>query len=181
MQVIKYDQVKEKIIELREQQVILDSDVAGLYGVKTKHINQAVRNNPDRFPEGFIIELTADEKLEVVKNFDHLENLKFSKVNPKAFTERGLYMLATILKSPSAISTTIAIINAFAQLKQLTQAMYQFAQAKTDEQKIKILEAGTDLFVDMLDNELIVSQQESEIKLKLPFFEFTRKITKVKK
>jgi hypothetical protein len=85
--------VKEKIITLRNQQVILDCDVAELYGVATKEINQAVRNNPEKFPDGYIFELDSQEKGEVVKNFDHLQNLRFSPQFPKAFTEKGLYML----------------------------------------------------------------------------------------
>ena len=92
--------VEEKIITLRNQQVILDCDVAELYGVATKEINQAVRNNPEKFPEGYIFELDNQEKGEVVKIFDHLQNLRFSPQLPKAFTEKGLYMLATILVHP---------------------------------------------------------------------------------
>ena len=80
----------------------LDRDVAELYGVTTKVVNQAIRNNPDKFPSGYVIELTNSEKEHVVKNFDHLETLKFSHATVKGFTEQGLYMLATILKSPMA-------------------------------------------------------------------------------
>ena len=99
---------------------------------------------------------------------------------PTAFTERGLYMLATILKSPQAINTTIAIINAFAQIKELTQTVYQFAKAKTDEQRVKIFESSTEIISDLLGNELTVSQHETSFKIKLPFLEITRKITKAK-
>ena len=100
---------------------------------------------------------------------------------PTAFTERGLYMLATILKSPKAIGTTISIINTFAQIKELTQMVYQFSKASTETQKIEIFENGTEIISDLLDNNLIVSQHETSFKIKLPFFEMTRKITKVKK
>ena len=95
------------IITLRNQQVILDCDVAELYGVETKEINQAVRNNPEKFPEGYIWAIDDQEKNELVKNFDRFEKQKHSSVLPRAFTEKGLYMLATILKSPQAIQTTI--------------------------------------------------------------------------
>ena len=105
-------QVEEKIITLRNQQIILDCDVAELYGVETKEINQAVRNNPEKFPDGYIFQLDNQEKTEVVKIFDHLVRLRFSPQLPKAFTEKGLYMLATILKSPRAVQTTIAKISA---------------------------------------------------------------------
>ncbi|MFH0948152.1 MAG: ORF6N domain-containing protein [Elusimicrobiota bacterium] len=92
----KIIEIENKIIEVREQKVILDTDVAKLYDVETKEINQAVTNNPDKFPEDYIFELTKDEKTEVVKIFDHLSKIKFSPHLPKAFTEKGLYMLATI-------------------------------------------------------------------------------------
>ena len=97
-EVVKYEEVKDRIITLRGEPVLLDADVAQLYGVETRVVNQAVKNNPDKFPEGFLIPLTPEEKQEVIKNFDHLQGLKFSPVNPTAFTESGLYMLATILK-----------------------------------------------------------------------------------
>lgn len=89
MEVIKFDKIENKIIELRTTQVILDSDVAELYGVQTKDINRAVSNNPDKFPDGYLFELNSEEKQEVVKKFNHLEKLKFSPYLPKAFTERA--------------------------------------------------------------------------------------------
>ncbi len=82
------------IIELRQQQVILDRDLARIYGVETRDINKAVKNNPDKFPTGYIIKLSPNEKQEVVENFHHLKSLKFSPNSPKAFTEKDLYMLA---------------------------------------------------------------------------------------
>jgi hypothetical protein len=100
---------------------------------------------------------------------------------PQAFTERGLYMLATILKSPQAIVTTIAIIDIFAQIKELTQAVYEFSNATTNEQRVTIFENSTEIISDLLDNELIVSQHETNIKIKLPFLEISRKVTKIKK
>jgi len=100
---------------------------------------------------------------------------------PTAFTERGLYMLATILKSPQAIGTTIAIIDTFAQIKELTRTVYQFSKAKTDGEKVKIFENSTQIVADLLDNELMVSQHETSFKIKLPFLEISRKITRMKK
>ena len=82
--------VESRMIVLRNQLILIDSDVADLYGVQTKEVNQAVRNNPQKFPYGYIFELDKSEKDEVVKIFDHLKKLKFSKVAPIAFTERGL-------------------------------------------------------------------------------------------
>lgn len=109
-------------------EVILDVYVAKLYGVETKRINEAVKNNSEKFPEGYIIQISKNEwnllkskisasnkskkasSAKVVENFDHLEKLKYSPYLPKAFTEKGLYMLATILKSKAATMTTISIM-----------------------------------------------------------------------
>jgi hypothetical protein len=118
METVKFSQVEEKILTVRDRKVILDSDVAALYGVETMRINEAVKNNPDKFPEGYILELSKEEKKEVIENFDN-PRLKFSPVPPKAFTEKGLYMLATILKSPRATQTTLAIVETFAQIREV--------------------------------------------------------------
>jgi hypothetical protein len=86
-----------------------------------------------------------------------------------------------ILKSPRAAVTTIAIIDTFAQIKELTQSVYQFAKAKTNDQKVKIFENSTSIVAGLLGNNLTVSQDETSLKIKLPFFEIARKITRVKK
>ena len=120
-QTISTLEVEARVIELRGTKVILDRDVAELYEVETKRINEAVRNNPEKFPERYCFHLQVSEKQYVVENFDRMKNLKKSTVEPRAFTEGGLYMLATILKSPRATQTTIAIIDAFTQLRELTR------------------------------------------------------------
>ena len=118
-------QVERKIIILRDTQVILDRDIAELYGVATRDVNKAVKNNPDKFPQGYIITLEKEEKKELVENFHRFNSLKYSTALPKAFTEKGLYMLATIIKSPLATETTLAIIETFTKLRQLARAMQQ--------------------------------------------------------
>ena len=90
--------IESLIIDLRNQKVILDSDVAKIYGVETRDINKAVKNNSDKFPRSYIFELKPIEKQEVVENFHHLKKLKFSPNLPKAFTEKGLYMLKQLAK-----------------------------------------------------------------------------------
>src|SRR4030065_2390902 len=100
MQVIKQDQVQEKIIIIRNQKVIIDSDVARLYGVETKRINEAVKNNPDKFPDGYVIELDKNEWDALKSKFS--SSMKGGKVKlPSTFTERGLYMLHTKPKKPA--------------------------------------------------------------------------------
>jgi len=113
---VRYKQIEEKIIVIRDLPVILVNDVAELYEVETREINQAVKNNPAKFPKGYIIEITNDEKQEVIKNFDN-PKIKYSPTLPKAFTEKGLYMLATILKGEKATQTTIEINFALMKFK----------------------------------------------------------------
>lgn len=126
------EKTENKIIFIREQRVILDRDVAELYGVETRRINEALKNNPEKFPDGYVIELTDKEKQYVVENFDHLEKLKYSHVPTKAFTEKGLYMLATILKSPLATEVTIAIIETFSKVREVSRAI---AKVNDDAEK----------------------------------------------
>jgi hypothetical protein len=115
MQII-LEEISSKIYTIRGVQVMLDRDLAELYQVETKHINQAVRNNPDKFPEDFYFELTNIE-------FDNLRskistaNISKIRTNPKAFTEQGIYMLATILKSKVASDVTISLIKTFANMR----------------------------------------------------------------
>lgn len=128
--------------------MILDSDVAELYGVQTKEINQAVKNNSEKFPIGYIWELTDEEKMELVKNFDRFNRQKHSTVMPRAFTEKGLYMLATILKSPRAAETTIAIVEAYAKLKELSRVMTEIPQQEENSSEQKsLLQRGGQLVV----------------------------------
>ena len=107
---IQMHEIEARLIELRGQKVLVDRDVAELYGVETRRVNEAVKNNLEKFPEGYVITLQSAEKQYVVENFDHLKPIKNSPVEPRAFTEKGLYMLATILKSQRATMVTIAII-----------------------------------------------------------------------
>ncbi|MDR2424232.1 MAG: ORF6N domain-containing protein [Prevotellaceae bacterium] len=100
-EILKFGQVEEKILTIHNQQVILDSDVAELYGVETRDRNKSVKNNPDKFPEGFIFEIDNKEFADLRWKIS-TTNLAKTRVNPKAFTEKGLYMLATILKSEKA-------------------------------------------------------------------------------
>ena len=166
-------EVENKIITLRDQQVILDSDVAELYGVRTKEINQAVRNNPEKFPEGYIFELSEVEKSELVKIFDRFNRQKHSTASPKAFTEKGLYMLATILKSPQAVETTIAIVEAYAKLKELSRVIIQVPQQEENsvEQKT-LLQRGGQLVEGLLTDVMPVQSSETSFELNLAMFKF---------
>lgn len=172
--------VEEKIIELRNKHVIIDSDVAQLYGVETKRINEAVSRNPEKFPEGYLIELTEQEKLEVVANCDHLASLKFSPNLPKAFTEKGLYMLATILKSTKATETTLAIIDTFTKVREISRTIKVIPQTPQNSPTYQELMQKTgDLISDLVvPEDLDTSETEASIEVNLAIVKFKYTVKK---
>lgn len=157
-------EVEACMLPVRGQQVLIDRDVAALYGVETKRINEAVRNNPDKFPEGYIFELTEAETEEVkaitAKNNDFADE-KFDRKTvssktryaPKAFTDRGLYMLATILKSPRATQTTIAIIDTFAKVKELSRCLSAIKEDTDMETKQSLVQRTGSLLNELIQTD----------------------------
>lgn len=127
--------VEELILELRRQRVLLDADLARLYGVTTKALNQAVKRNAERFPADFMFQLTADEKEEVVTNCDHLANLKYSASLPFAFTEHGALMAASVLNSPRAVDVSVAVVRAFVRLRMLMASHAELARKIANMEK----------------------------------------------
>lgn len=113
------ESIAQAILIIRAQKVILDADLARLYGVTTKRLNEQVRRNPARFPEDFMFQLTNEEKVEVVANCDHLGRLKYSSTLPMAFTEHGAIMAASVLSSERAVNMSIYVVRAFVRLRQL--------------------------------------------------------------
>ena len=163
---IGFEEIEDKIITLRGQKVLLDRDVATLYGVETKRVNEALRNNLDKFPKDYCFTLQVSEKQYLVENFDRFSVLKHSQHEPKAFTEKGLYMLATILKSSRATNATFAIIETFAKLRELSRTLNNLPDASEEQQK-SLLEKSGDLFTDLLDNNLQATDSETTIELNL--------------
>ena len=119
----KFSDVSERIdraiLIIRGQKVMIDSDLAELFGVRTKRLNEQVKRNINRFPKDFMFQLTTKEKQELVANCDHLEKLKHSGTNPYAFTEHGTIMLANVLNTPTAVETSVLIVRAFFKLREL--------------------------------------------------------------
>ena len=120
--------VQSRIIYVRDFPVIVDADVAEIYGVETKRVNEAVRNNPDKFPEDYMFELTSDERNDLRSKISSTKISSKSRALPKAFTEKGLYMLATILKSKQATAATFAIIETFAKVRYLKRELKELHQ-----------------------------------------------------
>lgn len=163
---VGFEEIEDKIIVLRGQKVLLDRDVAALYGVETKRINEAVKNNSDKFPEDYCFYLQVAEKQHLVENFDRFSVLKHSTVEPKAFTEKGLYMIATILKSPRATKATFMIIETFAKMRELSRTISELPEASEEQQK-SMLQKGGELISDLLDNHLQTIDSETTIELNL--------------
>lgn len=111
--------IERRILHLRGEKVMIDRDLADLYQVPTKALNQAVRRNPERFPDGFMFVLTREERDEVVTNCDHLRELKFSHRMPLAFTEQGVAMLSSVLRSKRATQVHIQIMSTFVHLRRM--------------------------------------------------------------
>lgn len=115
----KEQSIESKILFLRGEKVILDRDLAELYGVTTKRLNEQVKRNRARFPRDFMFQLNKLEKDKVVAKCDHLKIIKFSSKNPYVFTEHGAVMMANVLKSRIAIQVSIRIVRAFVRLRQI--------------------------------------------------------------
>jgi len=178
--IIRLEDVENKIIEIRNQKVLLDIHVAQLYEVETREINQAVKNNPEKFPEGYVLCLSKDEKNEVIKNFDNLEKIKFSPKPPNAFTESGLYMLATILKGSKATQTTLTIIETFARIKQLSRNIKQLSEVKDDKNKKSLMQKSGEIIAEILEDDLSLSETETTIELNFAVLKFKHTVKKKK-
>lgn len=111
--------IERKILLIRGHKIMLDADLADIYGVTTKRLNEQVKRNRDRFPEDFMFQLSGKEKSEVVAKCDHFKRLKYSPNLPYAFTEHGAIMLATVLNSPVAVQASIQIVRAFVRLREM--------------------------------------------------------------
>ncbi|MBA2648042.1 MAG: ORF6N domain-containing protein [Legionella sp.] len=172
--------VEEKIIEIRDKHAIIDSDVADLYHVETKRINEAVKNNPEKFPSDYLFELNTQEKNELVENFDRFHKLKHSTAHPKAFTEKGLYMLATILKSPKATETTLAIIDTFTKVREISRTIKAIPQTPQNSPKYqKLMQRAGDLISDLVvPEDLDTSETEASIEVNLAIVKFKYSVKK---
>lgn len=176
--IVKFNSIEEKIITIRNQKVIIDSDIAELYGVQTRDINKSVKNNPDKFPFGYVFELNKQEvtdlrwKISTTKSDENLRskistaNLSpKSRVLPKAFTEKGLYMLATILKSEKATQTTIAIIETFTKIRELSRTVAELSEIKDENEQKSLMQKSGEIISDILGEDMKTTDTETTVEL----------------
>lgn len=135
--ILQTRQFENLIFELRGFKVMIDSDLASLYETETKRLKEQVKRNKNRFPADFMFELTNEEKEQLVTICDRLTNLKHSSVNPLAFTEQGVAMLASVLRSDKAAKINIEIMRAFVYYRQiLLQNQDLYKKVKELDEKI---------------------------------------------
>lgn len=198
-EIVNYEQVKDKIIILRGEPVLLDADVAQLYGVETRVVNQAVRNNPAKFPEGYLFKLSRQEYADLrskilissSQNADKEQDMDLrsknstsswggNRVIPTAFTERGLYMLATILRSKQATQTTLAIIETFVQLREVARTMQQVATTEDENEKKSLMQRSGELIGNVIGAQFETTGTETEIELNLAVVKIRHKVIREK-
>ena len=177
---ISTETIQSLIIEIRGERVLLDSDVARIYGVATRDINKAVSNNPEKFPTGYIVALTKEERRELVEKFHRFNPLKHSTATPKAFPEKGLYMLATILKSTSATQATFTIIETFTKLRQLTTTVRELSVIKDRGDQKTLMQRSGELVSELFDEEFHVTDSETSVELNFAVLKFKHTIKRKK-
>ena len=182
---ISTGEVEKLMLNIRGKDVLLDRDVAMLYGVETRIVNQAVRNNPEKFPQDYIIVLNEEESSILRSKILTLEQKtgkgRHSKYNIKAFTERGLYMLATILKSPRAIDATLAIIDTFTMTRQLSRTMETIQKVEDGgEQQRGLLQKTGEILADIVGGNLSTANTETEIEFNFAIVKIKHKIIRDK-
>jgi len=188
MEITRFNTLSNKLLKVRDTVVLIDKDIAELFGVETRDINKAVKNNPDKFPDGYVFELTKEEFEVLRRNFS---TAKFAKTRslPKAFTEKGLYMLATILKSKVATQATIQIIETFAKVKELSRNINDImkttdetVQKELAQKSNRILEEIIDIDEEVLENDEDgeVIETTTKFEFNLGFAKVSRSIKKIK-
>ena len=177
---MEIEKIESKIIIIREQKVILDRDIADIYGVETKRINEAVKNNLEKFPEDYRYKLTKEE-FEILRS--NFSSAKFAKTRtePFAFTEKGLYMIATVLKSKKAIDATFAIIETFAKVKELTSVINKLSSNPPKDKQQSLMKKSGEIISELLDNDLQINESETTIEINFAVMKFKHTVKKSSK
>ena len=160
-----HSRVKEHLVEIHGKPVMADADVAELYGVETRRINEAVRNNADKFPRGYMFELNSEETLSLRSKISTTNVSPKNRARTKVFTEKGLYMLATILKSKTATEVTFAIIETFAKVRDLKHGLVDLHREKDKRKQTEKMHRFGELLSDLVMPDLETTETESSLEL----------------
>lgn len=179
------NEVEDRIVEVRNQMVLLDRDVAVLYGVETKRVNEAVKNNPRKFKEGYVLELTFKESSVLRSKISTLEQEEgkghHSKYKAKAFTSKGLYMLATVLKSERATDATIAIIETFDKVQSLKRELVELHKETDKEKQTSMMRHFGETLTDIVMPDLQTQETESSLEINFIIGKLKHSVKRVKK
>ena len=178
---IDINAVKSRILEIRNQQVLLDRDVAALYGVETKRVNEAVRNNPDKFPLGYMFQLNTDELESLRSKFSSANLSSKSRVAPKAFTEKGLYMLATVLKSHRAVEATFAIIETYAEVRAMKRELLALHTEPDAKKRDSMMRHFGEALTDIVMPDLTTAETESSMEINFLIGKLKHTVRRVRK
>lgn len=174
-------EVENKIAVIRNQEVIADADVAELYGVETKRVNEAVRNNPDKFPPRYMFELTTNELQDLRSKISTTNVSTKNRKTTKVFTERGLYMLATVLKGERARDITFAIIETFAKVRSLKRELVELHQETDKEKQASKMKHFGDVLTDIVMPDLQTSETESSLEINFFIGKLKHTVKRVRK
>lgn len=188
-------EVEGKIVEVRGQKTLLDRDVAELYGVETREVNQAVKNNPRKFLDGYVLELTKEESAALRSKLLTLDALRsnnstlepsggkgrYSKYNFKAFTRKGLYMLATCLKSDRAADATVAIIETFDKVQTLKQELLDLHKETDKKKQAAKMQHFGEVLTDIVMPDLQTSETESSLEINFLIGKIKHTVKRVRK
>lgn len=176
-----FAEVNNRIVTVRGMQVILDFDVASLYGVETKRINEAVKNNRDKFPESYMFNLNQSELSGLRSKISTANWSAKRRYLPKAFTEKGLYMLATILKSKTATAATFAIIETFASVRKLQRELVELHEENDKEMQVTKMNRLGETLADIVMPDLQISETESSLEINFVIGKIKHTVKRVKK
>lgn len=173
--------VHNSIVLIRDTPVIADADVASLYNVETKRINEAVRNNPDKFPDDYMFTLSHEELIGLRSNISTTKISPKSRSLPKVFTEKGLYMLATILKSKTALNVTFAIIETFAKVRNLKRELLDLHKETDSEKQTAKMQHFGKVLSDIVMPDLEITETESTLELNFFIGKIKHTVKRIKK
>lgn len=174
-------EVRKRIVVSRNMPVIADADVASLYEGETKRINEAVRNNPDKFPEDYMFVLSDDELTDLRSKFSSTNVSSKSRTLPKVFTEKGLYMLATILKSRCALNVTFAIIETFTKVRSLKRELVELHKETSPKEQERKMQHFGKVLSDIVMPDLENMETESTLELNFLIGKIKHTVKRVKK
>ena len=180
-ELVTLEDVEKKIVNLRGVDVIADADVAALYGVETKRVNEAVRNNADKFPKEYAFLLTSSELRYLRSKFSTSNVSESNRHGTRAFTERGLYMLATILKSERARAVTFAIIETFYKVRSLKRELLQMHEETDKEKQTSMMDHFGELLTDIVMPDLQTSETETHLEINFVVGKLKHTVKRVRK